>query len=157
MDWDTLEHIRGLPWFVDVSFGEHGYGLLADGTHVWQTTQAGYKRKPAQDLRPPATGEKRPAIKIRGDETRKVPGLFIDDSGRFFDFRGKELPLLDLEIRKDEPGLSRIPPGHAYQSMIQAPADQRPDSPHRGSNQHWFMSAADLWRDNLPDGATWNT
>ena len=94
MDWDTLEQIQGFPWFVDVCFGKHGNMMLEDGSHAVEIPQAGYKRKPAQDQRPPASGEKRPAIKIRGDETRKVPGLFIDDSGRFFDRRGKELPLL---------------------------------------------------------------
>ena len=87
---------------------------------------------------------------------RKVPGLMMDDAGRFFTRRGKEIPLVGLDITYPpdvDPDEFSLDSG-IYPMMIPAPADERGKHSAKQARE-WFIDAKRVWRENLLSVPVW--
>ena len=139
------------PWYVCVNTNKQFVWPEGDPRNETEVGPASVKRFTPEDPRPPAEGKPR-TVTVQG---KKVPGLMMDDAGRFYS-RRKEIPLVGLEItytNEIDPKFWALDSG-IHTPLIQAPADERGIHPVK-KTRGWFICAKRLWRENLQSVPAW--
>jgi hypothetical protein len=138
------------PWYVCVNANKQ---FVNDGAQGPEFLEPAIIREfTPEDPRPAAEGKPR-TVTIDG---KKVPGLMMDDAGRFFTRRGKEIPLVGLDITYPpdvDPDEFSLDSG-IYPMMIPAPADERGKHSAKQARE-WFIDAKRVWRENLLSVPVW--
>lgn len=147
MDRDNFEYLQGRPWFVDLSLETNRETNMLDGSLEWNGKPTRIGRFKPADPRPPAKGQPKPIFITKNGETRALPGIRMDASGRFFDRNSTEIRLVGLNLMLKGEDIAR-----KVEPMIPAPADPRFP---KGLHKDWFIDALPIWKDNLPQDTEW--
>ena len=140
------------PWYVCVNTNKQFVNPDGDPKYPIHLEPASVIQFTPEDPRPAAEGKPR-TVTIDG---KKVPGLLMDEAGRFFTRRGKEIPLVGLDITYPpdvDPDEFSLDSG-IYPMMIPAPADERGKHSAKQARE-WFIDAKRVWRENLLSVPVW--
>ncbi len=140
------------PWYVCVNTNKQFVNPDGDPKYPIHLEPASVIQFTPEDPRPAAEGKPR-TVTIDG---KKVPGLLMDEAGRFFTRRGKEIPLVGLEIKYAEgidPKFFALNVG-LNTPLIQAPADESGNHSAK-ERRGWFIDAKRVWRENLLSVPVW--
>ena len=138
------------PWYVCVNTNKQFVNDGARGPEFLEP--ASVIQFTPEDPRPAAEGEPR-TVTFDG---KKVPGLLMDEAGRFYNLRKKEIPLVGLEIRYAEgthPRFFSLDEG-LHTPLVQAPIDDRGNHLVK-QTRGWFIRAKRLWDENLQSVPEW--
>ena len=139
------------PWYVYVNTNKQVLLSVSDPRTELEVSPLSVRKFTPEDPRPEAVGKPR-TVTVQG---KKVPGLLMDEAGRFYT-RRKELPLVGLEITyPDESEMKYLPlDSGVHAPLIQAPADERGIYSVE-KTRGWFIDAKTLWKENLESVPAW--